>query len=166
MTQSLEELLDLSPLEPTKEETPDNHPVTREEVLAENITAINAISISEKVDSSLALVTGLDEHDSEMDDIASKALATYQDLLDLGLNVPDVHAGKIYEVAGSMLKTAMDARDAKVNKKLKIIELQLKKLRIDKMEQKSGAEESESSGAEFDRNELIQHMLSQAKSSK
>jgi len=49
----------------------------------------------------------------------------------LGFNVDDRNAGKIFEVAAQLLKTAVDAKTAKLDKKLKMVELQLRKARLD-----------------------------------
>jgi hypothetical protein len=72
----------------------------------------------------------LDEKD--LDDLAKKAEDAYDDLMDLGMNVEVRYSGRIFEVAGSMLKNAIDAKSAKIDKKLKSVELKLKKLKIDK----------------------------------
>ena len=52
--------------------------------------------------------------------------------MDLGMNVESRYSGRVFEVAGSMLKTSLDAKVAKMDKKLKMIELQLKKEKQDK----------------------------------
>lgn len=116
------------------------------------------VTIAEKIEQSLTVVTDLDLHDKEMDDISQKAMETYHDLIALGSNISDAHAGKIYEVAGAMLKTAMEARDSKLNRKLKMIELQLKKHRIDKLDAAKPVEDEPNKGVEFDRNELLAHI--------
>jgi hypothetical protein len=121
----------------------------------------SAITTAEKVDYALPVVIGLDEHDSEMDDIAKKAVNTFNDLISLGSNVPDMYAGKIYEVAGQMLKTALDAKNSKADKKLKMIELQLKKVRAEQIDFDLGNGVSKiSGGGEFDRNELLRYIVS------
>jgi hypothetical protein len=51
--------------------------------------------------------------------------------MDLGMNVEARYSGRIFEVAGGMLKNAIDAKAAKIDKKLKMIELQLKKAKLD-----------------------------------
>jgi len=158
MTKKLEELLNL----PEMEDSANFEEVTavrsKEDLIAEAAEIINALSTSEKIDAALTTVTGLLAHDAEMDEISEKALATYKDLVDLGLNVPDMHAGKIYEVAGNMLKTAMEARDAKVQKKLKMLDLQIKKLRVDKIDNPDG-DTTGGNTHEFDRNELLKHII-------
>ena len=47
------------------------------------------------------------------------------------MNVEARYSGRVFEVAGSMLKNAIDAKAAKIDKKLKMVELQLKKQKLD-----------------------------------
>lgn len=125
----------------------------------------SALSTAEKVDYALPTVMGLTAHDDEMDEIARKAVNTFNDLISLGGNVPDMHAGKIYEVAGQMLKTALDAKNSKADKKLKMIELQLKKVRAEQIDFDLGAGPAKGAqGGEFDRNELLKYIVSSKKS--
>jgi hypothetical protein len=70
--------------------------------------------------------------EGELDTLAKKAEDAYDDLMDLGMNVEVRYSGRIFEVAGTMLKNAIDAKNAKIEKKLKAIDLQLKKYKIDK----------------------------------
>jgi hypothetical protein len=96
-----------------------------------------------------------------MDAIATKAVKTFEDLIVLGGNVPDLHAGKIYEVAGQMLKTALEAKNAKAEKKLRMIELQLKKVRAEQIDLDQGnGDRKNATGGEFDRNELLKYIVS------
>lgn len=164
MTRKLEELLNLSPIEDVETELPmvdAEH--TKEQAYEEAAAVMTAMSASERIDVALTTVTGLLEHDNEMDDIAKKALDSYKDLCDLGQNVPDMHVGKVYEVAGSMLKTAMDAKDAKVQKKLKMLDLQLKKMKIDNDVNPAAIGSGSSGAGDFDRNELLQHIVDASK---
>ena len=73
-----------------------------------------------------------------------------------------MHIGKIYEVAGQMLKTALEAKEAKVQKKLKIIELQIKKMRVDQQDE-NGVGSGNNDAPEFDRNELLKHIVDSRK---
>ena len=52
--------------------------------------------------------------------------------MDLGMNVDSRYSGRIFEVASTMLRNAIDAKSNKIDKKLKMVELQLKKMKIDK----------------------------------
>lgn len=155
MTKKLEEFFNLPPIE---NEVIIEKPVkTKEQLMVEAKEIYSSLSTTEKVDYALPTVTGLDSHDVEMDDIADRAVRTFEDLLALGGNVPDMHAGKIYEVAGQMLKTALEAKNAKADKKLRMIELQLKKLRAEQTDPDPTAQKS---GGEFDRNELLKYIVS------
>jgi len=151
MTRKLEELLDIE----VTEVLDDIEGFEIQSNDAEQV--INAISVSEKVDNALTFAGDLSTHDREMDDIAKEAMITYRELKAIGENISDAHAGKIYEVAGVMLKTAMEAKESKLQRKLRTIDLQLKKLRIDKMDSSKSGDDDETvnRGIEFDRNELL-----------
>jgi hypothetical protein len=86
----------------------------------------------DKIAAALPQVKGLgDASDAEFDALAQRATDAYDDLMDLGMNVEARYSGRIFEVAGGMLKNAIDAKAAKIDKKLKMIELQLKKQKLD-----------------------------------
>ena len=90
------------------------------------------ISEFDKIAAALPAVKGLgDASDAEFDALAQRATDAYDDLMDLGMNVEARYSGRIFEVAGGMLKNAIDAKAAKIDKKLKMIELQLKKQKLD-----------------------------------
>ena len=59
-------------------------------------------------------------------------MQAYEDLMDLGMNVESRYSGRVFEVAGQMLRTNLDAKNAKLDKKLKMVELQLKKEKMDR----------------------------------
>jgi len=71
-----------------------------------------------KIASALPHVSGLGEMaDKELNEVADKAMAAYEDLMDLGMNVEARYSGRIFEVAGNMLRTNLDAKVAKLDKK-------------------------------------------------
>ena len=113
-----------------------------------------ALSVSEKVNLAFNEVKGLEVHDTEMTDIAKEAMDSYRSLMDLGMNVSDMAAGKVFAEASNMLKIALDASDAKTKAKLQQIDLMLKKARIDKFDNK-GANEETVQATVFDRNDLL-----------
>ena len=164
ITKKLEDFFNLPPS--VKEEEEVIPMKSRDEIMIEAANISSAITTAEKVDYALPTVIGLDSHDNEMDDIARKAVNTFNDLIALGGNVPDMHAGKIYEVAGQMLKTALDAKNSKADKKLKMIELQLKKIRAEQIDFDLGQGPAQGGmqGGEFDRNELLKYIVSSKKS--
>ena len=112
----------------------------------------------EKIEQALPQVRGLEAADGEMDELASLATSSYKDLMDLGMQVDSRFASEIFNSASSMLGHAITAKTAKINKKLKMLDLQLKKAGLDqKIAGKT--EEVESTplgeGQSLDRNELL-----------
>jgi hypothetical protein len=129
MTKKLEELLDLPPAENKKIAAEIIDPKSVEEPAEERLRTIEEF---DKISSALPQVKGLgDMSDSELDSLATRATEAYDDLMDLGMNVEARYGPRIFEVASSMLKNAIDAKSAKIDKKLKMIELQLKKQALD-----------------------------------
>jgi len=112
-----------------------------------------ALTTAEKIDHALKSVKGVDEHDVDMDDIAQQAVDSYQQLMNLGMNVSDRDAGSIFDSAAKMLKTALEAKDSKINSKLKQIDLMVKKARLDN---NAGEYSNKDDGTKMiDRNELL-----------
>ena len=131
MTKKLEELLNLPDskeiIDTAKQEDKKNTAVIQAQDTQRDIQELD------KIASALPSVKGLGEKaDSELEDIAQRALSSYEDLMDLGMNVESRYASRVFEVAGGMLKTSLDAKVAKMDKKLKMIDLQLKKEKMDK----------------------------------
>ena len=111
----------------------------------------------DKIDAALPQVDGLAD-DQEIDQYAQESFQAYKDLMDLGMNIEPRLAGRIMEVASSMMGNAINAKNLKVDKKLKMIELQLKKMKLD---QNSPDEEAVTGTGTViaDRNELIKQIL-------
>lgn len=134
MTKKLEELLDLpDSREILKEEKAKSADEKKKQAVVAQEDTVRGIEELDKISSALPAVKGLGQMaDTELNDIAEKALDAYEDLMDLGMNVESRYSGRVFEVAGSMLKTSLDAKVAKMDKKLKMIELQLKKEKMDR----------------------------------
>lgn len=152
MTRKLEDLFDLpSSVEiETKDDTP---------TIEEAQTQLAAIDIAiDKIDTALPAVKDLSASDTEMDELADLAKDSYKDLMDLGMQVDSRFASEIFNVAGTMLGHAITAKTAKMNKKLKVIDLQLKKMRLD---QQTPAEEqiATAQGQVLNRNDLLERLL-------
>ena len=115
----------------------------------------------DKIAASLPQVKGLGElSDLELDKLAIEAEESYKTLMDLGMNVDSRYSGRIFEVASTMLRNAIDAKGSKIDKKLKMVELQLKKLKIDKTGGDDTGPVEESDGFVIsDRNELMKKLL-------
>lgn len=154
MTKKLEELFNLEEVK-AEEAVPVSAP-THEQVksLDDSYRAVQEITRG------LPQIKELDElDDKELDALANKAEQAYDDLMDLGMNVEVRYSGRIFEVAASMMGNAINAKTAKIDKKLKAVDLQLKKLKIDN---DSGADPNDViNGAGYvitDRNELLKKL--------
>ena len=156
MTKKLEEEFNLPSIDDAtmKENADATQKFDVQDVTAVDIEDVQtALTNAEKIDHALQNVKGLEEHDSEMDDIAQQAVDSYQQLMNLGMNVGDREAGSIFDSAAKMLKTALEAKDSKIDSKLKQIDLMIKKGRLDNNAQSSST--SGTNGAVVDRNELL-----------
>jgi len=153
MTKRLEELFEFDRLEPVSE------PIASVLTVEQTRAAIVDIDTNiDKIDSALPAVRDLDTSDCELDELADLAKQSFQDLSDLGMNVDSRFAAELFAVAGTMLGHALTAKTTKLNKKLKMIDLQLKKARLDQQapntEQLPTAE-----GQILSRNDLLERLI-------
>jgi hypothetical protein len=160
MTKKLEELLDLpSSKEIIKQAVAQEKEQKKYEI--EQAETFRNIEEFDKIASALPAVKGLGEMaDKELNEIADKAMQAYDDLMDLGMNVEARYSGRVFETAGNMLKTSLDAKVAKMDKKLKMIELQLKKEKMDK-DSRADSDGDLVNGAGYvvtDRNSLLERL--------
>jgi hypothetical protein len=161
MTQKLSELFNLPSHDSPNEQT-------SEQTIRENKEIIAAVdSAIDKIDAALPFVNDLDTSDKELDDLSELAKEKFQDLIDLGMNVEARYSGHILATAGTLLGHAITAKQAKLDKKLRMVELQLKKARLDyqieKDEHKSDGERlidaEDGKAVVIDRNELLNQIL-------
>lgn len=161
MTKKLEELLNLPDSKEIVNEAKAEEKKSKAKVaVVEQRDTFRDIAEFDKIASALPAVKGLGQKaDDELEDIAQRALSAYEDLMDLGMNVESRYSGRVFEVAGGMLKTSLDAKVAKMDKKLKMIDLQLKK---EKMDRDGGSGDGDVvSGAGYivtDRNSLLEKL--------
>lgn len=161
MTKRLEEVLNLpenKDMVAKAERTATRH--EKQEVAKAAEPMFRDIGDLDKISSALPQVKGLGEvSDGELDALAQRATDAFDDLMDLGMNVEARYSSRVFEVASSMLKNAIDAKTAKIDKKLKMIELQIKKQAID---QKAGSADGEVVHGEgvivSDRNSLLEKL--------
>lgn len=136
MTKKLEELLNIPPAYDTPQE--DLEAVQR--VIDENRDTIAEIdSTIDKIDAALPTVRDLETADTEMDELAKLAQDKFEDLMDLGMQVEARFSGTIFQTAGVLLGHAITAKQAKLDKKLKMVDLQLKKMNLDRQVAKDAA---------------------------
>ena len=130
MTKKLEDFFNV---DSTESDVEDQLPLLSEPVQSIETTMAlvhEQLTIADRIDQALPTVRGLDTEDRELDDYANKAMDSFDRLMDLGFNMDDRNAGKIFEVASTMMGNAITAKTAKLDKKLKMIDLQLKAAKL------------------------------------
>ena len=161
MTKKLEELFDLPPSDAEVDAAETPLPATCETLAALDETI-------DKIEAALPGVKGLDLADEEFDELAKLAVDGYNDLSNLGMQVDSRFASEIFSVASNMLGHAITAKTAKLDKKLKMIDLQMKKLRLDqqqqiiddkKVEAGAGPAVQTGTGIVLSRNDLLERLL-------
>jgi len=156
MTKKLEDLFDLPPSESIGDHLIDHSNLTIEDT--QTIIA-NVDNTIDKIDAALSGVSDVDRSDVELDEIADMAKKSFNDLSDLGMNVDSRFAAEIFGVAGTMLGHALSAKTAKMNKKLKMIDLQMKKLKLDRDLQSEEGPTETAQGQVLNRNDLLERLL-------
>lgn len=140
------------------------NPEETNEIIAEIDSAIS------KIDEALPLVRDLDAADKELDDLSDLSRTTFEDLINLSMNVEPRYSGPIIQSAATLLGHAITAKQTKIDKKLKMIDLQLKKAGLDQKERALKAKSSnpideaeDGKGVVLDRNALLQQILGKTK---
>ena len=163
MTRKLEELFELPP---SQDASADADSAPGEDLRSQLQTLDDNI---DKIDSALPGVRGLEANDQEMDGLADLAKSSYNDLMDLGMQVDSRFASERFSVASNMLGHAITAKTAKMDKKLKMIDLQLKKMRLDQQQAAMDAKAADAGSGEvmqtaqgmvLSRNDLLERLLS------
>jgi len=157
MTQKLESLFNLPPADSTTPEEAKSN-------IEENRAIIQEVDLAiDKIDAALPFVNDLDISDKELDDLSDLAKEKFQDLIDLGMNVEARFSGHILATAGTLLGHAITAKQAKLDKKLRMVDLQLKKARLDQQNSKNDGEKlidaEDGRAVVLDRNELLKQIL-------
>jgi hypothetical protein len=130
MTKKLEDFFNV---ETTESDEEDQLPLIADESMPIETTIAlvhEQLTIADRIDQALPTVRGLDTEDRELDEYAARAMDSFDRLMDLGYNMDDRNAGKIFEVASTMMGNAITAKTAKLDKKLKMIDLQLKAAKL------------------------------------
>jgi len=159
VTRKLEEIFGFPQEDSSEDEIRINN--TKQAIDTSNKTLIEMDSTIDKIELALPAVRGLESSDGEMDELAAMAVKEFNNLLDLGMNVDSRYASEIFGVASQMLSHAITAKNAKITKKLKIIELQLKKARLD-IDTGSDNNLPTAEGHVLDRNELLTRLLNKS----
>ena len=162
ITRKLEELFNL------RSNLPDDlTPPQAVTAMEEQESVFKEIDLAiDKIDQALPGVTGLDASDAEMDALAELATSSYKDLMDLGMNMEARFSGTVFQTAGVLLGHAISAKQAKLDKKLRMVDLQLKKMRLDHQLKQDGAAPGnsiEGEGMILDRNALLAQIINKPK---
>jgi hypothetical protein len=158
MTKRLEELFDL-PRNIDEEITPGDHDDQTVSAAAQLPVLPETLAALDKIEAALPAVRGLEASDTEMDDLAAKASESFDDLMNLGMQVDSRYSSEIFAVASTMLGHAITAKTAKMNKKLKMIDLQMRKLKLDREGGQDHTSMTTAEGTVLDRNELLRRVL-------
>ena len=165
MTSKLSELFNLPDIPTTNQETVDQ--------IEENKARLIEVDLAiDKIDAALPYVNDIDTTDTELDELATLATDNFKDLMSLGMNVEARFSGTILQTAGTLLGHAITARQAKMDRKMRTIDLQLKKMRLDQQAAKDASKTDGdklldavdgSGGVVLDRNALLAQILGKSK---
>lgn len=164
-------MIDLFELD-TDESQESKETIQEEKQIPTELISTSTLENIEKIEAALPQVRGLDASDTEFDEISALAVESFNDLSNLGMQVDSRFSAEIFAVASSMLGHAITAKTAKINKKLKMIDLQLKKAELDRKLSVTAAKEESSpkhhlgTGHVLDRNELLKEIMKQSGDSK
>lgn len=161
MTKKLENLFNL----PNGLSDSEDSELPTVEDLQKNMQTLAEINQNiDKIDHALPIVQDLDTADSELDNLSELSRRTAEDLIAMGMNVEARFSGTILQTAGVMMGHAITAKQAKIDKKLRMIDLQLKKMRLDHQISTSKPESPQEANATvIDRNELLKRVLAATK---
>jgi len=157
MTKKLETLFNLDTPEEVK---PLLEPTVEDRAPVPIIDLQDKLEEFDKINSALPKVKGLGEiSDNELDALAAKAEQAYDDLMDLGMQVEARYGTRIFEVANTMLNSAITAKNAKILNKLRMVELQIKKLSVDKKHEEKDKDQIDGEGYIItDRNSILKKL--------
>jgi hypothetical protein len=162
MTKKLSELFDLPDI-PSTDSAESSEAL---KTITENKDVIARVDAAiDKIDVALPTVRDLEASDAEMDELAELAKTSAQDLIDLGMNMDPRFGGVVFQTAGTMLGHAITAKTAKMDKKLRMVQLQLQKARLDHQVSKDSPEDRpiDGQGMVLDRNALLEQILQKNK---
>lgn len=149
MTKKLEELFDLPEVSSTTD-------YTKEEIKQALTTAS---------DLEMSLPTEPENKtDVELDELTTKAMESFENLMSLGMNVEARFSAPIFDSASKMLGHAVTAKLGKAQKKLKETELKMRLMKQQADEARKNGEDTNTVDVKahvWDRNELIRNLKSQ-----
>lgn len=131
MSKKLDSLFNMEEMAKVKNTIEKINQINDDEQFADSDDSINLPALTKVNELDKVLSVDVDGSDAEFDELAKEAFDSYKSLMDTADNFSDTRfSGKFYEAAVSMLKNAIDAKNSKVNAKLKKMELLLKAEKI------------------------------------
>ena len=118
MTKKLEEIFDL--------------PTTSEVISEDDVK--NALDTAKDIKQQLPTIlddVDMAKHDVVMDDYAADCYQHAKDIVDLGMSSEPRHSADLFQAAANMMKVALDSKNSKVDKRLRMYELELKKKKLE-----------------------------------
>ena len=110
MTKKLEDFFNV---DNTESDAEDQLSLTAEKVVPIETTIAlvhEQLTIADRIDRALPTVRGLDVEDRDLDEYADRAMESFERLMDLGYNMDDRNAGKVFEVASTMMNNGAQHR--------------------------------------------------------
>jgi uncharacterized membrane-anchored protein YhcB (DUF1043 family) len=165
MTKKLEELFDL----PRSEELVKNDATEHSEpadITPEQLEENRGIVVAaiDEIEHSLPTVTGLDQMNTDYDEIRQEAMEHFKNTADLAYNVDARFSGELLNAANQSLGLALEATKAKHLVSLKTIEAKMKKLKLDsdlakKAVNADGEQADNAVGFVLSRNEILDRLV-------
>lgn len=90
-----------------------------------------ALSNAKDMKRSLMVVPDILDKEDAIDNLSDTASKYFEDIMDKAFNSEDKYASELMTAANLLLKTAIDGKTALINAKLKLLDLELKKQRLD-----------------------------------
>lgn len=108
------------------------------------------------------------DHAEAMDELFQESLRHAQNIMDTGFNIDPARAPRWFEVAGGIYKIALDAKNSKIEAKLKAAQVKLnqQKLELERGQGGDGPTVNTQGMVVEDRNDLILRLREQAKKEK
>ena len=123
------------------------------ETFSEGLSALN------EIDQALPEAENIDNADRELDNLADKATDHFDNLMDLGMSIEPRFSAPVFDAASKLLGHAITAKNSKIDRKLRALDLDLKRRRVELQEKAAGVDdhdEPKGSARELSRNDLLE----------
>jgi hypothetical protein len=114
-----------------------------------------ALSHADKLTDQIKNLDPEHTHDAEMDEISHLAVEYGKTLHDLGMSVDVKNAGEIFTASSNMLKVALDARNSKMERRLKMLKLELDRIKLERTHPEHNHTQEAENVTVLDRNTLL-----------